>query len=79
MTSLVNFLLLSHCTVDKDIVPGDIMKLSVYVGQLGYHILPIPQSNYIKHVQFSKVLWQYKTKTNNLLPGSKAPILEIRW
>ena len=27
--SLVNFLLSSHCTLDKDILPGDIMKLRV--------------------------------------------------
>ena len=38
--SLVNFLLSSHCTVDKDILPGDIMKLRVYVGQLGHQIDP---------------------------------------
>ena len=31
---LVNFFLSSHCTVDKDILPGDIVKLRVYVGQL---------------------------------------------
>ena len=27
--SHINFLLLSHCTVDKDILPGDIMKSRV--------------------------------------------------
>ena len=32
--SLVNFLLSSHCTVDKDILPGNIIKLRVYVCQL---------------------------------------------
>ena len=37
---LVNFLLSYHSTVDKDILPGDIMKLRVYnyVGQLGDQI-----------------------------------------
>ena len=29
--SLVNFLLLSDCTLDKDILPGDKMKLRVYI------------------------------------------------
>ena len=31
---LVNLFLSSHCTVDKDILPGDIVKLRVYDGQL---------------------------------------------
>ena len=30
--SLVNLFLSSHCTVDKDILPGDVMKLRVYTS-----------------------------------------------
>ena len=37
---LVHFLLSSHCTVDKDILPGDIMKLRVYVSQLSEEFDP---------------------------------------
>ena len=38
--SLVNFLLSSHCTVDKDILPGDIIKLRVYICQLSEELDP---------------------------------------
>ena len=37
---LINILLLSHCTVNKDILPGDITKLRVYVSQLSDQIDP---------------------------------------
>ena len=40
LMSLVNFFLSSHCTVDKDILPGNIMKLRVYVGQLSAELDP---------------------------------------
>ena len=38
--SLVNFLLLSHCTLDKDILPSDTMKLRVHVGKLSEELDP---------------------------------------
>ena len=38
--SLADLFLSSHCTVDKDILPGDIMKLRVYVGQLSDELDP---------------------------------------
>ena len=37
---LVNLFLSSHCSVDKDILPADIMKLRVYVGQLSDKLDP---------------------------------------
>ena len=47
---LVDFRLSSHCTMEKDILPGDIMKMRVYVGQLGTKLSPRLPTNYIKHV-----------------------------
>ena len=46
-----NFLLLYYCAVDKDIVPGDIMKLRVYtyVGQLGDQITPNATDKLFEH------------------------------
>ena len=38
--SLINFLMSSHCTLDKDISLGDILKLNVYVGQPVNQIAP---------------------------------------
>ena len=46
---LVNFFLLSHCTVDKDILPGNIMKLRVYVGQLSNKLDPKATDKHIEH------------------------------
>ena len=35
--SLINFLLSSHCTEDKDILPGDMIKLRVF-HCMNFHI-----------------------------------------
>ena len=37
---LHNFLFSSYCTVDIDILPGKMLKLRVFVGQLGNQIAP---------------------------------------
>ena len=38
--SVVNFLLLSYCTLDQDVVPGNMIELRAFVGQLGDQIDP---------------------------------------